>query len=178
MANMTGGEAFARRLDELVAESGAKGWRAKFNYLVQSAAGQQAMIGAGINLHNKSTQRTVLGWYDEEANPSPKNRKALDQAYAARRRATMAKQLEKRLSNNGRGTQVEVYPVDQSGVPANRRRVLDVRRVKIRPAQWAQIIGAWAAGDVGGMQDMWADIAKDTIGSPWRAYLEVEYIGF
>lgn len=178
MANKSGGKAIAERLDEL-ASTGVKGFHARVAWLTKSAAGQQALIDAGINLHNKSTRRTVLKWLaDPDATASPKYRRAVDAAYAARKRQTMKASLKKRLSNRGRGTQVEVYPVDQSNVDPKKRRNLDVRRVNVRPSQWEPIVDAWAAGDIAGLDAQWQGIASDAIGSDWAAYAEVSYIGF
>lgn len=174
-----GGEAISERLTELAGLGGPKGFHARVAYLTKSAAGQAELIAAGIDLNNKSTRATVLKWLgDPEATTTAAYRKKLDQAYETYRRRNIAKSLKKRLSNNGRGTRVEVHPVNQASVPDPRRRDLDVRKPNIRPAQWDRLVDAWAAGDIDAMNDEWDDIAADTLGSEWGAYTSVSAIGF
>ncbi|MFG2858579.1 transcriptional regulator [Streptomyces mirabilis] len=174
-----GGEAISDRLNELADLGGPKGLHARVSYLTKSAAGQEAMLAAGIDLNNKSTRATVLKWLgDPEATTTAAYRKKLDQAYETYRRRNMAKSLKKRLSNNGRGTRVEIHPVNQVGVAPTRQRDLEVRRVNIRPGQWDRLVDQWAIGDTDGMNYEWDDIAADTLGSEWGAYSSVAAIGF
>jgi hypothetical protein len=175
----SGGEAISARLDQLATEAGVKGFRARVEYLTKSAAGQDAMIAAGIDLNNRSTRRTVLGWLsDPDATTSAKYRQAVDRAYSDRRRETMKAKLKDRLSNGGRGTRVEVHPVNQSAVPVQHQRDLNMRRVNVRPSQWDQLVDAWATGNTAGMDAIWEGIAADTIGSEWGAYVMVSSVGF
>lgn len=174
-----GGEAISDRLNELADLGGPKGFHARVSYLTKSAAGQDAMIAAGINLGNKSTRATVLKWLgDPEATTTADYRRKLDQAYEAFRRRNIATSLKRRLGNNGRGTRVEVHPVNQGSVPTSRQRALDVRKVNVRPAQWDRLVDQWVAGDIDGMNSEWEDIAEDTLGSEWGAYTSVAAIGF
>ncbi|MCX4429467.1 transcriptional regulator [Streptomyces mirabilis] len=174
-----GGQAISERLTELADLGGPKGFHARVSYLTKSAAGQEAMIAAGIDLGNKSTRATVLKWLgDPEATTTAAYRSKLDRAYEAFRRRNIAASLKRRLGNNGRGTRVEIHPVNQVGVTPSRQRALEVRKVNIRPTQWDRLIDQWAIGDVDGMNYEWDDIAADALGSEWGAYTSVAAIGF
>lgn len=174
-----GGEAISKRLDQLAAEGGVTSFRAMVVYLTNSEAGQAAMIAAGVDLNNRHTRSTVLGWISEpDPNASKKYRDAVERAYEGRRRQNMVRALKRRLSNNGAGTRVEVHPVNQANVPAPLRRDLNVRNVNVRPTQWDGLVDAWAAGDISGMDAIWEGIAEDVIGSEWAAYASVSSIGF
>ncbi|WP_331728840.1 transcriptional regulator [Streptomyces canus] len=174
-----GGEAISERLTELAggiksSAASERGLEARLKYLTNSPAGYQAMERAGISV----TPRTLIAWLAGDRDPNKANRGRLDAAYADLRRRNVAKSLKKRLSNNGRGTRVEVHPVNQGSVPTPRQRPLDVRKVNIRPSQWDRLVDQWADGDVDGMNDEWEDIAADTLGSEWGAYTSVSAIGF
>ncbi|MDX2854585.1 transcriptional regulator [Streptomyces sp. PA03-3a] len=174
-----GGHAISERLDELAGgiksdASSERGLEARLKYLTNSPAGYQAMERAGVSV----TARTLIAWLSGDRDPSKANAGRIDAAYRDMRRRNIAKTMKKRLSNDGRGTRVEVHPVDQSRVPDHKQRDLNVRRIKIRPAQWDQLVDAWAAGDIASMDDIWDGIAEDTIGSDWGAYTTVGAIGF
>ncbi|WP_121832818.1 transcriptional regulator [Streptomyces sp. S1] len=174
-----GGEAIGNRLSELADRGGLKGFHARVSYLTKSAAGQAAMIAAGIDLNNKSTQRTVLKWLgDQEAATTAAYRKKVDQAYEQFRRRNIASSLKKRLNNNGRGTRIEVHPITQAGVKPSHKRDLEVRKINVRPSQWDTLVDQWAADDTAGMNQTWDAIAEDSLGSDWGAYSEVSAIGF
>lgn len=174
-----GGEAISNRLTELAggiksSASSERGLEARLKYLTNSPAGYQAMERAGISV----TPRTLIAWLAGDRDPSKANRARLDAAYGDLRHRNVAKSLKKRLSNNGRGTRVEVHPVNQGSVPIPRQRDLTVRKVNIRPNQWDRLVDQWAAGDVDGMNDEWDEIAADALGSEWAAYSSVAAIGF
>lgn len=174
-----GGEAISERLTELAggiksSASSERGLEARLKYLTNSPAGYQAMERAGISV----TPRTLIAWLAGDRDPNKANRGRIDAAYADMRRRNVAKSLKKRLNNNGRGTRVEVHPINQAGVVPSRQRDLNVRKVNIRPSQWDRLVDQWAAGDVDGMNDEWEDIAEDTLGSEWGAYTSVASIGF
>jgi len=82
--------------------------------------------------------------------------------------------LTKRLQQEGRGTRVEIYPVNQANVPAQHRR--DVQQRSIRVRDWATITHAWAAGDADQLDQEWGDIIAD-IASEYVAYAYVSGIG-
>lgn len=176
-----GGEAIARELDRMATEGGVRGVHARVSYLTQSTAGQEAMVSAGINLANRSTRTTVLGWLaDDELRPgvgiSKANARRVDEAYAARRRHNMVPSIKRRLAANG-GAQIEVYPVDQSGVAQKQRRSLNQRRVNVRPTRWERFVDSWDRDDGPGLDDEWEDLISDALGSDWAAYALVSGIG-
>jgi hypothetical protein len=112
-----GGEAIAERLTELAggiksSAASERGLEARLKYLTNSPAGYQAMERAGISV----TPRTLIAWLAGDRDPNKANRGRIDAAYADMRRRNVAKSMKKRLSNNGRGTRVEVHPVNQGGV--------------------------------------------------------------
>jgi hypothetical protein len=175
-----GGEAIAVELDRMAAEGGVKGLHAKLNYLVGSVGGQEAMVAAGIDLTNKSTRNTVLGWLaDEETAPgvgiTKANAHRIDRAYEARRRHTMVPSLKRRLSA-GSGAQVEVHPPGQAADKAQYARDLKKVRVNIRPSKWKDIVDAWDRNDWAELNDIWDGIADDQIYPP-GAYAIVSSMG-
>lgn len=175
----TGGEAIAKQLDRMAAEGGVSSFRAMVVYLTNSAAGQEAMIRAGIDLNNRHTKATVLGWISEpDPTTSTKYRTAVERAYIERRRHNVAQSLKRRLARGGAGTQVEVHPVDQRPVAGPRQRDLGQRRVTIRPQQWEGLVDAWANENTADMDDIWEGVTEESIGSDWAAYSWVSTIGF
>ncbi len=179
-SGIRGGAALARELDRMAAENSVKGLHAKVNYLTGSVGGQEAMIAAGIDLTNKSTHSTVLGWLsDEELHPgvgiTHANARRVDEAYAARRRHTTGPHLKRRLSRDG-GAQAEVHPVDQAAVAQKYRRELRQARVNIRPSDWESIVDAWDEGNDAELDTIWDDIADDQLYPP-GAYALVSGIG-
>ncbi|MFE6872848.1 transcriptional regulator [Kitasatospora sp. NPDC057692] len=147
---------------------------ARLKYLTNSPAGYQAMERAGISV----TPRTLFAWLAGDRDPNKANRSRIDAAYRDIRRRNIAKSLKKRLANNGRGTRVEVHPLDQGRVPNQNQRALNVRRINIRPGQWGHLVDAWARGDIAEMDAIWEGIAEDAIGSDWGAYVMVAGVGF
>lgn len=174
-----GGQLLAAELDRMAAEGGVKSLHAKLVYLTNSVAGQEAMVAAGINLASRSTRSTVLGWLadDELASGtgiSRANARRVDEAYAARRRETMAGRLKKRLARGG-GAYVEVTPPDQSKVERRHRRTVEdlgrgVTSIRIREAEWDDIVDAWAAGDDAGLQRTWESVCDDQLYPPEAFY--------
>lgn len=172
-----GGEAISDRLTELAggiksSADSERGLEARLKYLTNSPAGYQAMERAGISV----TARTLIAWLSGDRDPNKANRSRIDSAYADLRRRNVAKSLKKRLNNNGRGTRVEVHPVNQGSVPSLNQRSLDVRRFTVR--KWDRLVDQWSAGDVLGMNSEWEDMAADELGSQWGAYVMVGAIGF
>ncbi len=90
------------------------------------------------------------------------------------RRQNVARYLLQRLNSRG-GTRVEIHPFNQSQVDRRFQRVLEYRTLNIR--QWDTIIRAWAANDIGALDDAWVDSIVD-LGSQWRQYEYVSSIGF
>lgn len=176
---VSGGEAISRRLDQLAGGiksevSSERGLEARLKYLTDSPRGYAAMERAGVEV----TPRTLLAWLSGDRDPNKANLGKIDAAYRDLRRQNMVRSMKRRLSNNGRGTRIEVHPVNQSAVPDPRKRDLEVRRVNVRPAQWDQLVDAWSAGNVTSMDAIWEGIAEDGIGSDWGAYVIVSSVGF
>ncbi|MGW0163546.1 hypothetical protein ACWDUN_29915 [Mycobacterium sp. NPDC003323] len=174
-----GGQAISDRLTELA--EGVKspvttdrGLSARLRYLTKSSAGYDAMNQAGIDV----TARTFMAWLAEEQTPNKANLAKIEAAYTDLHNRNMAASLRKRLDNNGRGTRIEIHPIDQTGVPVEQQRDLRVRKVNVRPADWHQLIDQWAAKDLDAMNSTWQHLAADSLGTDWHAYESVSHIGF
>ncbi|MFI9329249.1 hypothetical protein ACIGZJ_17090 [Kitasatospora sp. NPDC052868] len=68
-----------------------------------------------------------------------------DAAYWVQRRHNVVTDLKRWLNNNGAGTRVEIYPVDQAGVQESRRRDISHRAINVRGA-WDDMVDAWHRG--------------------------------
>ncbi|MFF3598053.1 transcriptional regulator [Kitasatospora indigofera] len=174
--------AIARGLDELVTGvaspvTSKRGLNARLRYLTRSQAGYEAMARAGIT----ATPRTVKAWIAGKQKPNNANRDMLDAAYWTLRRHNVVTDLKRRLNNNGAGTRVEIYPVDQSGVQESRRRDISHRAINVRGA-WDDMVDAWDKGpndpSAARMLDViWDEVITD-LGSDYDAYSYVTHIGF
>ena len=91
------------------------------------------------------------------------------------RRENVARYLLARLNREGRGTRVEIHPLNQSQVDRPRQRVVEYRTLNVR--HWDRIVQAGAAGDDQGLDDAWVDQIVD-LGSQWGQYEYVTNIGF
>jgi hypothetical protein len=178
-SGILGGKAIADRLTELA--EGVKspidtdrGLAARLRYLTKSSAGYDAMNAAGIDV----TSRTLMAWLAEERTPNPVNLARIEAAYVDLHNRNMAASLKRRLGSGGRGTRIEIHPVDQAAVPAEHQRDLRMRKVNVRPPDWGRLVDQWAAGDIGGMNETWQVLAADTLGTDWNAYEVVDHIGF
>ncbi|MFE9341319.1 hypothetical protein [Streptomyces sp. NPDC007063] len=175
---MRGGEALARELDRIVQSRGIaspvttkRGLNARLKYL-DSEAGREALYEAGVK------PRTLRDWRKGRSTPSRASREKIDAAYWSRRRQNLLQSgwLKKHLSNSGRGTQVEIYPVDQSRVPAQHQRPnVQERTIRVRYV-WDDAVDAWEAGDFDQLSDIWTDVIAD-LDSDWVAYAYVSGIG-
>ncbi|MBB0245870.1 transcriptional regulator [Streptomyces alkaliphilus] len=171
-----GADALARGLEAMVTgiASGPdtkRGINARLRYLTASKAGREAMAAQGIS------RRALAAWTAGKRSPSPKSRAALDRAYWGLRRQRVVAHIKRRLAREGRGTRIEIDPVDQSRVLPGRRRDLNVRRITIRPATWTAAVDAWAEGDTTGLQAVWDDVMAD-LGSDGEAYEYVSSVGW
>ncbi|MFE6189141.1 transcriptional regulator [Streptomyces sp. NPDC056465] len=149
-----------------------RGLAARLNYLTKTDAGYEAMDRAGIHV----SPRTLMAWLAEERRPNKANRSRLDAAYWDLRRRNVAADLKKRLNNNGRGTRMEINPVDQSRVEDKRRRELSSRSLSVRGV-WDRAVDAWMDDDVEELDAIWDDIIQD-LGSDYDAYSNVSSIGW
>lgn len=171
-----GSDAVARRLDELAGGiatpvTAKRGWIARLHYLTKSGKSRQAAQDAGLTV----TDRTLKAWLEDRRRPSKASLERIDAAYRAVRRQNVARHLLKRLNREGRGTRVEIHPLDQSRVARPHRRVVEYRTLNVR--RWDRIVGAWAAGDDQGLDAAWDDTIVD-LGSQWGQYEYVTSIGF
>lgn len=178
-SGIPGGKAIADRLTELA--GGVKspidtdrGLAARLRYLTKSSAGYDAMNAAGLDV----TARTMMAWLAEERTPNAANLARIEAAYTDLHNRNMAASLKKRLDNSGRGTRIEIHPVDQTAVPPEQQRDLRMRKVNVRPVDWGRLVDQWAAGDIDGMNDTWQVLAADALGTDWNAYDVVDHIGF
>ncbi|MFJ2590804.1 hypothetical protein [Streptomyces sp. NPDC087538] len=99
-----------------------------------------------------------------------------DAAYQAVRRRNVARHLLARLNREGRGTRVEIHPLNQSQVARPLQRMVEYRTMNVR--RWDRIVEAWAAGDVQGLDDEWTTDVLPDLGSQWGQYEYVTNIGF
>lgn len=174
-----GGQAIADRLSELAEGvrspvTSDRGLSARLRYLTKSSAGYEAMDRAGLDV----TPRTFTAWLSEDRTPNAANLAKIETAYTDLHNHNMASSLKRRLDADGRGTRIEVHPVDQTGVAPELQRDLPIRRVTVAPEDWRRLVDQWAAGDLAAMHATWATVAADTLGSDWAAYELVDHIGF
>ncbi|MEU6444998.1 transcriptional regulator [Streptomyces sp. NPDC047046] len=174
---MSGGEALARQLDyqasnRLLSVNTPHGLTIRLRYLTWDNGGDQWLRRAGIT----ATDRTIARWKNGQQRPRPANLKKIDRAFWIRRRAHLTECYKRRLWDDGRGTRIEIHPVNQKQVEANRHRELRVRRINVR-MQWAPIVDAWSSNDYAALDDLWQSIASD-LGSDHSAYSYVSHVGF
>ncbi|MFE0043663.1 transcriptional regulator [Streptomyces albireticuli] len=171
-----GSEAVARKLDELAGGIATpvtvrRGLTARLHYLTRTDHARAAAWDAGLTV----TGRTLKAWLEGRRSPSKTNLARIDAAYRAVRRQNVARHLLKRLNREGRGTRVEIHPLNQSQVPRPLQRVVEYRTMNVR--RWDRIVGAWAAGDHQGLDAAWDDTIVD-LGSQWGAYEYCTSVGF
>jgi hypothetical protein len=171
-----GHEAVARQLDALAGYiatpvTARRGLLARLHYLTRTPHARTAARAAGLTV----TDRTLRAWLDGRRTPSRRNLERIEQAYRTVRRENVARYLTARLNREGRGTRVEIHPVNQSGVDRPRQRVVEFRTMNVR--RWDRIVAAWAAGDDQELDDAWVDQVVD-LGSQWGQYEYVTNVGF
>ncbi|MFE7075254.1 transcriptional regulator [Streptomyces sp. NPDC057620] len=173
---LKGDEAVARQLDALAGYiatpvTARRGLQARLNYLTRSAHALDAARAAGLSV----TGRTLRAWRTGTRAPSKKNLAAIERAYRTVRRENVARYLTARLNRDGRGTRVEIHPLNQSQVQRPRQRALEFRTMNVR--RWERIVAAWAADDEQELDDAWEDQVVD-LGSQWGQYEYVTNVGF
>ncbi|MFD4748771.1 transcriptional regulator [Streptomyces rubiginosohelvolus] len=149
-----------------------RGLAARLNYLTKSDAGYEAMDRAGVHV----SPRTLMAWLAEERIPNKANLARLDAAYWDLRRRNVAPDLKARLNNNGRGTRVEINPVNQDRVEQKYRRDLAPRSVNVRGV-WDRAVDAWMDDDQDELDAVWDEVL-DLIGSDYDGYSHVSSIGW
>ncbi|MGW3108344.1 transcriptional regulator [Streptomyces sp. NPDC001100] len=176
-SGIKGSDAVARQLDRLAGGiatpvTARRGLMARLHYLTTSDRTWQAAKDAGLTV----SDRTLKAWKQGTRRPSKTNLERIDAAYRAVRRRNVARHLTARLNREGRGTRVEIHPLDQAGVARPLQRVVEHRSMNVR--RWDRIVASWAAGDHQGLDDAWtADVLPD-LGSQWGQYEYVTNIGF
>ncbi|MFF7459615.1 hypothetical protein [Kitasatospora sp. NPDC008115] len=176
------GRALEDALERMIIEGGIKsppttrrGLMARMNYLMSHKGGAQALADAGIT----AVPATLRAWKNGTQQPRPANLDAIDTAYwNLRARNVLANPavFKAHLNNAGRGTKVEIHPVNQDQVDEPRRR----DNLRIRPLQvryvWDDAVDALVDGDADALEGIWDDIIAD-LDSDWGAYTYVSYIG-
>ncbi|MER5974532.1 transcriptional regulator [Streptomyces sp. NPDC002055] len=175
---LPGWAALAEGLDRMVTgiESpvdSERGLAARLRYLTASDAGYEAMDRAGIHVR----PRTLIAWLAEERTPTRANLARLDAAYWDLRRRNVLADLKRRLTNRGRGTRIEIDPVDQSQVDRRHQRDLERRDINVRGSIWDRAVDAWSAGDREELDAIWDEIIQG-LGTDWDGYTYVSSVGW
>ncbi|MET8788470.1 transcriptional regulator [Streptomyces sp. NPDC004589] len=171
-----GHEAVARQLDALAGYiatpiTARRGLLARLHYLTRTDHARAAAREAGLIV----TDRTLKAWLEGKRLPSRVNLERIEQAYRAVRRENVARYLLARLNREGRGTRVEIHPLNQSQVSQPRQREVGMRHMNVR--NWDRIVAAWAAGAEQELDDAWVEQVID-LGSQWGQYEYVTNVGF
>ncbi|MFS8202605.1 transcriptional regulator [Streptomyces sp. CWNU-52B] len=171
-----GHELVARRLDSYVTYlttplTTERGLLARLHYLTRTDHARRAARAAGLSV----TDATLNAWLKGERRPLKKNLAAIEDAYRTVRRANVARYLLTRLNREGRGTRVEIHPLNQSLVSRPLQRTLEHRTLNVR--NWDRIIDAWAAANDRALDDAWIEKIVD-LGSQWGQYEYCTSIGF
>ncbi|MFE7268588.1 transcriptional regulator [Streptomyces sp. NPDC057592] len=172
-----GSDAVFRQLDDLAGGivtpvTAKRGLMARLHYLTKTDHSLAAARDAGLTV----TDRTLQAWLEGTRRPSKANLERIDSAYRTVRRRNVARHLLARLNREGRGTRVEIHPLNQSQVARPLQRVVEYRTMNVR--RWDRIVDAWAAGDVQGLDDEWTTDVLPDLGSQWGQYEYVTNIGF
>ncbi|MEU4173061.1 transcriptional regulator [Streptomyces sp. NPDC026665] len=171
-----GHEAVARQLDDLAGYiaspiTARRGLLARLHYLTRTDHARAAARNAGLT----ATPRTIKAWLAGTRSPSRASVAAIERAYRAVRRENVARYLTARLNREGRGTRVEIHPLNQSQVDRPRQREVGLRHMNVR--RWDRIVTAWAAGADQELDDAWVEQVID-LGSQWGQYEYVTNVGF
>ncbi|MGW2417571.1 transcriptional regulator [Streptomyces tubercidicus] len=175
---LPGWVALAEGLDRMVTGiespvTSERGLAARLRYLTASDAGYEAMDRAGIHV----TPATLMAWLAEEQTPRKANLARLDSAYWELRRRNVVADLKRRLNNHGRGTRIEIDPVDQSRVHHRHQRDLETRDINVRGSVWDRAVDAWSANDRDELDSIWDEIIQ-ALGTDWDAYTYVSSVGW
>ncbi|MER5638150.1 transcriptional regulator [Kitasatospora sp. NPDC002227] len=150
-----------------------RGLAARLRYLTQSDGGREAMARAGITVKPE----TVDNWIEKKTVPKRGNLEKIDAAYWDYRRRNLAKEFKTRLNDNGRGTEIEIYPVDQSQVEQKYKRDIQIRRKNIRGTLWNAVVDAWVEGDEDALDVCWDEVLNE-LDSDYDSYTYVTAVGF
>lgn len=171
-----GHEAVARQLDNLAGYiatpiTARRGLSARLNYLTRTAHARAAAAALGFT----PTRAQLRGWRDGSITPRRATLEKIEQAYRTVRRENVARYLLARLNREGRGTRVEIHPLNQSQVARPLQREVGLRHMNVR--RWDRIVAAWAAGAEQELDDAWVEQVID-LGSQWGQYEYVTNVGF
>ncbi|RGD56385.1 hypothetical protein DR950_00005 [Kitasatospora xanthocidica] len=176
------GRALEDALERMIVEGGIKsppatrrGLIARMRYLTSHKGGAQALADAGIT----ATPATIRAWTKGTQRPRPANLEGIDTAYWNLRAHNVLANpgaFKQHLNNAGKGTRVEIHPINQDVVDEPRRRDnLRIRSLQVRYV-WDDAVDAMAAGDADALEEIWDDIIGD-LDSDWGAYTYVSHIG-
>lgn len=173
---LKGHEAVARQLDALAGFiatpiTARRGLLARLHYLTRTGHARAAARDAGLTV----TDRTLKAWLDGARKPSMKNLERIEATYRAVRRHNVSAYLVRRLDAAGRGTRVEIHPLNQSQVPRPHQRAIGHRTLNIR--HWDAVVQAWADHDDQALDHAWVEQIID-LGSQWGQYAYVTNVGF
>ncbi|MEU8789783.1 transcriptional regulator [Streptomyces sp. NPDC048643] len=173
---LKGHEAVARQMDDLAGYiatpvTARRGLLARLHYLTRSDHARAAARAAGLTI----TDRTLRAWLEGRRSPSCKNLDRIEQAYRTVRRENVARYLLARLNREGRGTRVEIHPLNQYQVARPHQRAVEFRHLNVR--RWDRIVAALAAGNDRELDEAWVDQVID-LGSQWGQYEYVTNVGF
>ncbi|WP_409240363.1 transcriptional regulator [Streptomyces sp. PA5.6] len=171
-----GHHAVARQLDTLAGGiatpiTARRGLTARLNYLTRTPHALAAARAAGLTL----TTATLKALREGKRSPARKSLEQIEAAYRTVRRANVARHLAARLNASGRGTRVEIHPLNQSQVDRPKQRVVEYRTLNIR--HWDRIVEAWASENESELDAAWGDQIVD-LGSQWGQYEYVTNVGF
>ncbi|MDH6146046.1 MULTISPECIES: hypothetical protein [Kitasatospora] len=176
------GRALEDTVERMILEGGIKspatsrrGLKARMRYLTTHKGGRQALADAGIT----ARPATIRAWTKGTQRPRPANLEAIDTAYWSLRAANVLANpalLKAHLNNGGRGTRIEIHPINQDIVDEPRRRDnLRVRSFQVRYV-WDDAVDALTAGDADTLESIWDDIISE-LDSDYGAYQYVSHIG-
>ncbi|MFF4821429.1 hypothetical protein ACFY2K_43390 [Kitasatospora sp. NPDC001309] len=180
------GRALEDAVERMIIEGGIKsppstrrGLMARMRYLMEHRGGREALAEALADVGSSANAATLRAWKNGSRIPRRVNIDAVDTAYwTLRARNVLANPqlLKDHLNRDGRGTRVEIHPINQQVVDEPRRRDnLRIRGIQVRYV-WDDAVDALAAGDADTLEGIWDDIIGD-LDSDYGAYQYVSYIG-
>ncbi|MFJ6776276.1 hypothetical protein ACIQOV_35860 [Kitasatospora sp. NPDC091257] len=176
------GRALEDVLERMIIEGGIKsppstrrGLTARMRYLMTHKGGREALTEAGVT----AAASTIRAWTKGTQRPRPANADAIDTAYWNLRAANVLNNpaiLKAYLNRDGRGTRIEIHPINQDVVDEPRRR--DNLRVRSFQARyiWDDAVDALTTGDADTLESIWDDIIAD-LDSDYGAYQYVSHVG-
>ncbi|MEU8512981.1 hypothetical protein AB0C76_15550 [Kitasatospora sp. NPDC048722] len=180
------GRALEDVIERMILEGGIKsppstrrGLMARMRYLMDHRGGREALTEALADAGSTANAATIRAWAKGVRRPRPVNLEAIDTAYwTLRARNILANPsiLKDHLNRGGRGTRIEIHPINQDVVEEPRRRDnLHVRSFQVRYV-WDEAVDALNTGDANALEDIWDDIISE-LDSDWGAYTYVSHIG-